>query len=117
MSLRQRPSWAGFAQVENHILDRDIRYTLTLSSQGVLYREFVNDVESVAISFGEEDLEWRILVLCNDQVQTLESLSEMLSLEQEVVWDAVSNLIPSRLIYYSEVHRELVSVINTELVL
>lgn len=117
VSLRQRPSWAGFAQVENHILDRDIRYTLTLSSQGVLYREFVNDVESVAISFGEEDLEWRILVLCNDQVQTLESLSEMLSLEQEVVWDAVSNLIPSRLIYYSEVHRELVSVINTELVL
>ena len=109
--------WEFFDEVEKHYINSKYNYKI-LNHAGVLrYREYFNDALLNEILF-EDLLHWKILKSCNCHVSSLQELCAFLptSNQNEIV-DTVKELKCEGLLYHNDDFSEIITPINTNLVL
>lgn len=115
------PLWNDFKQAESYFIKNSFEYKLYRKVDNtILYKELFNN--NVINEFELDEMDWFILEKANSQVISIEFLMKEIRdkikkefMDIEII-NVLENLRFERLIYLSDDYKEIVSVINTELV-
>lgn len=113
--------WNDFIQTESYFLQNRFEYRMYKKANGtVLYKELFNN--NVINEFELDEMDWFILESANKQVIGIQFLLKEIKdkikkefMEIEII-NTLENLRFEKLLYLSDDYNEIVSVINTELV-
>lgn len=121
MPIRSNPLWDDFKQTESYFMQNRFEYKMyRKANHTVLYKELFNS--NVINEFELDEMDWFILESANKQVIGIEYLLKEIKdkikkefMEIEII-NTLENLRFEKLLYLSDDYNEIVSVINTELV-
>lgn len=121
MPIRTNPLWDDFKQAETYFMQNRFEYKMyRKTDHTVLYKELFNN--NVINEFELDEMDWFILESANRQVIGIEFLLKEIKkkikkefMEIEII-NTLENLRFEKLLYLSDDYSEIVSVINTELV-
>lgn len=114
--VHHNSKWDLFAKLEKHYIENDYTYKLLSIGSQVLYREYFNGLLIKELEFDSNDDYWIILCLCNKQIQTIQSISEELTLSKDKISLIVQELSEEHLIYIDSENSEIVTIINTDII-
>jgi len=109
--------WAYFNKMEKHYINSKYNYQLINNKDIIHYREYLENELINELAF-EDTLHWDILKSCNHSVISLNELSLILktSYSNDILL-AIYTLKNEGLLYYNEDFSEIVTIINTDIVL
>lgn len=121
MPIRSNPLWDDFKQAESYFMQNRFEYKIyRKANHTILYKELFNN--NVINEFELDEMDWFILESANRQVIGIEFLLKEIKdkikkefMEIEII-NTLENLRFEKLLYLSDDYNEIVSVINTELV-
>lgn len=121
MPIRSNPLWDDFKQAESYFIQNRFEYKIyRKANHTILYKELFNN--NVINEFELDEMDWFILESANRQVIGIEFLLKEIKdkikkefMEIEII-NTLENLRFEKLLYLSDDYNEIVSVINTELV-
>ena len=121
MPIRSNPLWDDFKQAESYFIQNRFEYKIyRKANHTILYKELFNN--NVINEFELDEMDWFILESANRQVICIEFLLKEIKdkikkefMEIEII-NTLENLRFEKLLYLSDDYNEIVSVINTELV-
>jgi radical SAM superfamily enzyme YgiQ (UPF0313 family) len=116
------PLWNDFVMTESYYIQNNFEYKLfKINNNSVLYKELFNNV--VISEFELTLLDWIILETANCQIVDIETILEAIRnfikkefLEIEII-NVLESLKTERLLYISDDYKEIVSIINTKLII
>lgn len=119
--VQSNPLWGDFKQAETYFLQNRFEYKLYRKAyDAVLYKELFNN--NVVNEFELDEIDWFILKKANAKVISIEFLMKEIRdkiknefMDIEII-NTLENLKLEKLIYLSDDYKEIVSVINTELI-
>ena len=114
---QESTQWMSFNKIEDHFSNSNYNYQIINNKNIIHYREYLDNVLINELAF-DSPLHWTILKSCNHSVISLEELSLILqssSLNDLLL--AIHSLKCEGLLYHSEDFSELVTPINTDIVL
>jgi radical SAM superfamily enzyme YgiQ (UPF0313 family) len=119
--IATNPLWDSFIQLEDYYRKSLFEYELLNTTDSIMYRELLNG--NVITEFEFSALDWFILQVANDSVVSIEQMLYAIenSLEEKYLEIEIINILEElreeKLLYISDDYSEIVSVINTKLVL
>lgn len=120
--LKTNYLWDNFKQVEAYFTQNRFEYKLfRKTDDSILYKELLNG--TLISEFELSSMDWLILETANERVITIEFLLDAIknSIKKEFmdieIINILENLKSERLIYISNDYKEILSIINTQLVI
>ncbi len=109
--------WEFFYKVEEHFLKSKYNYQIINHSGAFHYREYLNDTLINELVF-EDTIHWEVLKLCNHQVISLTEICAVLSSSsQNDIISVIKTLKNEGLLYHNNDFSEIVTPVNTDVVL
>lgn len=114
--------WAFFEKIQNHYLSNEYIYSMIRSEDKIIFQEFFNKKKMDEIEFQESSIHWSILKSANYRVVSLYDLLTELQtkhpdITEATLRNAIKELRDSFLLYTDYDYTEMVSLLNTDLVL
>jgi radical SAM superfamily enzyme YgiQ (UPF0313 family) len=109
--------WKFFYKVEEHFIKSNYEYQFIDNSDVIHYREYLNKTLLNEVSF-EESLHWEVLKSCNHHVVSLKELCVLFpSSRQNDIVSAIEVLKSEGLLYHNDDFSEIVTPVNTDIIL
>lgn len=106
--------WDLFAKIEKHYIDNNYSYSLISNKNDIIYRELYNGLLINELEFEKEGLYWKVLSLCNKQINSLEKLVQQLNIAKDDLISVIDALKNEKLLYNNKDCSEIVTIINAE---
>lgn len=106
--------WDLFAKIEKHYIDNNYSYSLISNKNDIIYRELYNGLLINELEFEKEGLYWKVLSLCNKQINSLEKLVQQLNIAKADLISVIDALKNEKLLYSNKDCSEIVTIINAE---
>ncbi|MDB0806760.1 radical SAM protein [Phocaeicola vulgatus] len=106
--------WDLFAKIEKHYIDNNYSYSLISNKNDIIYRELYNGLLINELEFEKEGLYWKVLSLCNKQINSLEKLVQQLNIAKADLISVMDALKNEKLLYSNKDCSEIVTIINAE---
>lgn len=103
-----------FAKIEKHYIDNNYSYSLISNKNDIIYRELYNGLLINELEFEKEGLYWKVLSLCNKQINSLEKLVQQLNIAKADLISVIDALKNEKLLYSNKDCSEIVTIINAE---
>ncbi|MCD7914712.1 MAG: hypothetical protein LUG96_05260 [Tannerellaceae bacterium] len=114
----EHPLWYEFQRIESYYLKSKYEYKLILiDNKSVRYKEYYNERMINELEFETHSIEWKILDEANNKVVSLQNLTNLFGKPQEEIIDILNELKKERLIYINKDYTEIVSIINTNILI
>lgn len=116
---KTNPIWENFVNVERYYLSNYFSYELISYESSIIYREYFNGTSINELEFELDSLDWYILNKANDKVVSFGELMEGGRLNIDVnlmdveMINAIEDLKNEGLIYATDDHSEIISIIIT----
>lgn len=123
IKTKYNPLWTSFFETEKYYLTNNYEYELLSKKDSILYREYLNSGIINELEFERGAIDWIILEFCNDSVRSINEIvsllkttshPELLDIE---LYNIIDELYVERLVYVSDNYSEIVTIIDTKLVL
>lgn len=114
MKTGHNPKWDLFAKIEKHYIDNNYSYSLILNKDNIIYRESYNGLFINELELEKEGLYWKVLSLCNKQINSLEKLVQQLNVVKSDLVSIIDALVNEKLLYSNIDYSEIVTIINTD---
>lgn len=108
--------WTFFEKVESYYFANCFEYKLISVNEKILYKEYLNKSEVKVIEFKSNSLEWQILVLSNKSVVSKDDCLKICE-DNQLLEQTIDLLFDEGILYRTDDYNEMVSVINTDLIL
>lgn len=122
-SLHSNLLWSNFSSIENYYVNNSFEYKLIKSKEIILYREYINGIIINELEFDLASLDWYILEQTNKAIlsystllSTIKNYFDNTILDIEVI-NTIEDLKNEGLIYSSDDYAEILSIINTNIIL
>lgn len=89
-------------------------YSLISNKNDIIYRELYNGLLINELEFEKEGLYWKVLSLCNKQINSLEKLVQQLNIAKDDLISVIDALKNEKLLYSNKDCSEIVTIINAE---
>lgn len=116
---KMNPIWDNFVNVEGYYLSNYFSYELISYESSIIYREYFNGTSINELELESDSIDWYILKQANDKVVSYEELIEGVRekfdinfMDVEMI-NTIEELKNEGLIYVSDDHSEIISIINT----
>lgn len=122
-NTQANPLWDTFMQTESYYLNNGFTYQLIAYKSSVLFKEYFNGTSINELEIESDSLEWYILKAGNEKVISYTELLEYIkndvdenAIEVEII-NSIEELKAEGLLYVADDYKEIVSIINTNILL
>lgn len=112
--------WLDFEKTDKYYCNNKHTYSLKKIGSNVIFKEYKNNKEDYSIEMDFNSIEYQTLLLSNDQVISIDFLTEKLNtdiLSTNNIKTVLDVMFDKGLIFYNKDYSEVVSVINTDLLI
>lgn len=112
--------WDYFVILEKHYIQSSYKYHLIKKNKYTInYIEYYNGEEINKVEFNQDSPEWKILQFCNSNVKSISNLQEVFGYisDKDKLIKILDALKSECLIYCNKEYSEIITIINTHIIL